>query len=154
MTRDHSLASDDNHQITSRVVTVGYLPYGVRRAGRDNNLPARLAWWAGWVSSPLPPKGADLQSAAFADSLPARMVHRAGVEPAAPEGPVSETGVYSSSTTCAYWCTERDSNSHEPCSGHRDLNPACLPVPPSVHVVRPLGFEPRTCRLRAGCSSS
>ncbi len=26
--------------------------------------------WAGWVSSPLPPKGTDLQSAAFADSLP------------------------------------------------------------------------------------
>ncbi len=29
------------------------------------------------------------------------LVHGAGVEPAAPEGPVSETGVYSSSTTRA-----------------------------------------------------
>ena len=30
--------------------------------------------WAGWVSSPLPPKGADLQSAAFADSLPTQII--------------------------------------------------------------------------------
>ena len=27
-------------------------------------------WWAGWVSSPLFPKEPDLQSGAFADSLP------------------------------------------------------------------------------------
>lgn len=54
------------------------------------------------VEPTTPAKGADLQSAAFADSLPTHMVHRAGVEPAVPEGPVSEAGVYSSSTTCAY----------------------------------------------------
>ena len=34
------------------------------------------------MSSPLPPKGADLQSAAFADSLPTHMVPQTGIEPA------------------------------------------------------------------------
>ncbi len=34
-------------------------------------------WWAGWVSSPLFPKESDLQSDAFADSLP---THKNGNE--------------------------------------------------------------------------
>ncbi len=87
-------------------------------------------------SRPQPWQGCALPTELF----PQNLVRMARLELARPRGPQALNLLclpipsHAQNTSPFYWWVWRDSNSHA--LRHRNLNPACLPIPPQTHTIK------------------